>query len=61
MITKTENKILLKEIETLKKQNKSMAIKLGIANKSKKEYEELVEQLNNCKKNMKNHMKKLKI
>ena len=37
-----------------------MAIKLGIANKSKKEYEELVEQLNNCKKKYEKSYEKIK-
>lgn len=60
MFKKTEKVILLKEIEKLRKENKSLMTKLEVANKSKNDYDKLVIQLNECKEKYKNSYKNLK-
>ena len=42
---KTENKILVKEIERLKKENGTLMYKLELANESKNEYDMLIQEL----------------
>ena len=45
LFKKTENKILVKEIERLKKENGTLMYKLELANESKNEYDMLIQEL----------------